>query len=209
MPSTLLPLNEVPHIMADGYVCDERRSLVFLSAWGRDTAIQELLARLTLKNEDALTQLTLTDASLNEHMLLPGDTDRLDKRISRHQNTRFGTLLHLWLFDKRCLVPDRANNQAFLLLKHDDSQWSERAWTLLQETCPLPLPEHWRDPVLTLLQSSQMLMPLSGGYGELTGWQLSADVPRLTGLISEAIMTGELRTTLHSCPTYLHSRQAA
>lgn len=141
MPS-LLQLNEIPHIMADSYICDERRSLIFLSVWGRDTAIQELLARLTLKNEDALTQFTLIDASLNEHILFPGNTDNLDKLASRHTRTRFGTLVHTWLFDKRCQVPDQANGQAFLLLNRDDPHWRERVWSLLLETTTLPLLNH-------------------------------------------------------------------
>ncbi|EAS1759753.1 hypothetical protein BH012_10010 [Salmonella enterica] len=191
MSSSLLQLNEIPHIMSDGYVCDERRSLIFLSVWGRDTAIQELLARLTLKNEDALTTLTFVDTSLNEHILFPGNADNLDKRASRHTQTRFGTLVHTWLFDKRCREPDSANGQAFVLLKRDDPQWRERVWSLLNETTTLPLLEHWRDPVITLLQSSQMLTPI-GGYGSLSGWQLMLDAPTLTQLISDAIIRGDL-----------------
>lgn len=205
---SMLQLGEVPHIMSDGYICDERRSLLFLSVWGRDTAVQELLARLTLKNEDALTQFTLTDASLNEHIIFPGNTDNLDKRSSRHSQTRFGTLVHTWLFDKRCLTPDTANGNAFLLLKRDDPHWRERTWTLLQETTTLPLLEHWRDRVLTLLQTSQMLTPV-GGYGDLTGWQLSLNIPRLTELISEAILMRELSTTLRSDDFYFRSLHAA
>ncbi|HBT4924910.1 hypothetical protein [Klebsiella pneumoniae] len=192
--SALLRLSEIPHVMSDAYVCDERRSLIFLSVWGRDTAIQELLARLTLKNEDALTQFTLTDAELNEHIVFPGHTDNLDKRSSRYQQTRFGTLIHLWLFDKRCLAPDRASGQAVLLLKHDDPHWRERVWTLLQETTTLPLLQHWQDPVLDLLQGHQMLTPLPGCYGALAGWRLALDLPHLTELVSTAIRLGELRT---------------
>ncbi|APV90416.1 hypothetical protein [Salmonella enterica] len=205
---SMLQLGEVPHIMSDGYICDERRSLIFLSIWGRDTAVQELLARLTLKNEDALTQLTLIDTSLNEHIIFPGNTDNIDKRASRHSQTRFGTLVHSWLFDKRCLTPDRANGNAFLLLRRDDPQWRERVWSLLNETTTLPLLEHWRDRVLTLLQTSQMLTPV-GGYGDLSGWQLSLDIPRLTGLISEAIIMRELSTTPRPDDFYFRSLHAA
>ncbi|MCX8967321.1 hypothetical protein EHW66_20795 [Erwinia psidii] len=191
--TSLLQLNEIPHIMADGYLCDERRSLIFLSVWGRDTAIQELLARLTLKNEEALTQFTLTDSALNEHVIFPGYGDNLDKRASRHTRTRFGTLVHCWLFDKRCLAPDRANGQAFLLLSGDYPHWRERIWALLAQTTTLPLQTHWQETVLALLQDTQMLTALPGGYGSLTGWQLLLDTPRLNGLISAAILCGELR----------------
>lgn len=205
---SLLQLTEIPHIMADAYVCDERRSLTFLSLWGRDTAIQELLARLTLKNEDALTQLTLTDNNLHEHLLFPCDVDTLDKRSSRHAHTRFGTLAHLWLFDRRCLTPDKSNGQALLLLERDDPCWKQRLWTLFQETVTLPLLDHWQDSILTLLQDTQMLTPLPGHYGPLIGWQLMLDLPRLTGLISEAILHGDLCVSAH--PVLLsHTRRVA
>ncbi|MCX8984271.1 hypothetical protein [Citrobacter portucalensis] len=205
--TTLLQLNDVPHIMADGYVCDERRSLIFISLWGRDTAIQELLARLTLKNEDALTQLTLTDDALHEHLLFP-DPSNLDKFSSRHPQTRFGTLVNLWLFDKRCRIPDRTNAQAFLLLQRDDPHWSKRIWALLKETTSLPLLDHWRDWILTLLQTSQMLIPVSG-YGDLTGWQLALDTARLTTLIGESILAGKLTTIPHPADCSVNTLRAA
>jgi hypothetical protein len=204
---SLLQLTEIPHIMADGYVCDDRRSLVFLSLWGRDTAIQELLARLSLKNEDALTQLTLTDSALHEHPLFPGNTDNLDKRTSRHPRTRFGTLVHLWLFDRRCLAPDKSNGQALLLLEQNDPHWQQRLWTLFQETVTLPLLDHWQETMLTLLQDTQMLTPLPGHFGPLSGWQLALDLPRLTGLISDAILCGHLSTSAY--PVTSHTRHVA
>ncbi|EAM3007924.1 hypothetical protein CE658_22165 [Salmonella enterica] len=205
---SLLQLSEVPHIMSDGYICDERRTLLFLSLWGRDTAIQELLARLTLKNEDGLAQLTLTDHAFHEHTLFPGNPESLDKLTARHQRTRFGTLVHLWLFDKRCRVPDRANGRAFLLLKRDDPRWQERVWALLQETTTLPLLDHWQNRILSLLQTTQMLTPV-GGYGALNGWQLALDPLRLTTLISEAITEGELSSTSRPSENVFSSLRAA
>lgn len=195
MSSSLLQLTEIPHIMSDGYVCDERRSLIFLSVWGRDTAIQELLARLTLKNQDALTQLTLTNDALHEHILFPGNADNFDKRTTRHQRTRFGTLIHLWLFDKRCLSPDKANGNSILLLPKDDLHWRQRIWALFYETCTLPLLDHWQDAILEMLCNSQMLTPLPNSYGSLDGWQLALDFPQLTDLISCAIVSGKLQTS--------------
>lgn len=191
MPS-LLTLNECPHIMADAYLCDERRTLIFISVWGRDTAIQELLARLTLSDERCLTQLTLRDEALNEHILFPGSTDNLEKRSSRHTGTRFGTLVNLWLFDRRCTMPDKANGQSVLLLFDNDPHWQLRVWALLQATTTLPLQAHWQSSVIEMLQNSNMLTPVPGRYGAVSGWQLNLDLPHLTALISHAIRQGEL-----------------
>lgn len=205
--SALLHLNEIPYIMGDAYLCDERRSLLFLSVWGRDTAIQELLARLTLKGDEGLSQLTFISQAQHEHLLFPGNNDNLDKRTSRHSRTRFGELIHLWLFDKRCLEPDRASGQAFLLLERDSPDWCERVWLLLRETTSLPLLDHWRDFIIHELQASGMLMPVAG-FGPLTGWQLTLDTPQLTDFISHGITTrvfttdakasGDIRQSCHA-----------
>lgn len=191
--STLLRLNEVPYIMADAWLCDERRSLLFLSVWGRDTAIQELLARLTLKGDEGLAQLTFISPQQHEHLLFPASDGNLDKRTSRHSRTRFGELIHLWLFDKRCLEPDRASGQAFLLLERDSPDWCERVWLLLRETTSLPLLDHWRDLIIHELQVSGMLMPVVA-FGPLAGWQLTLDTPQLTDFISHGITTGVFTT---------------
>lgn len=204
--TTLLKLNEIPHILSDGYLCDARRGVLFLSLWGRDTAIQELLARLTLKNEEGLSQLTLVSDALHEHLLFPGDC--LDKRSSRHPRTRFGELINLWLFDKRCLEPDRANGLAFLLLKRDDPHWRERVWVLLQETTSLPLLPHWQGVILEMLQTGDMLTPL-GGYGDVSGWQLALDTPRFTEQIREAIVDGILTVDAGQGGAVVSSRYAA
>lgn len=45
-PTPLYQIEECPDLYVDACVCDEQRNLVFLSAWGRDTVTQELVARL-------------------------------------------------------------------------------------------------------------------------------------------------------------------
>lgn len=206
MTTPLLHIDQCPNLMADAYLCDDRRSLIFLSVWGRDTAIQELLARLTLKGEEGINQLTLVDASLNDHLLFINNADDLDKRTTRtYQQTRFGGMVHLWLFDKRCLQPDRANGQAMLLLPDNAPDFRLRIWRLLQETCTLPLLDHWQDTVLDILTATQMLIPLPYAVGRITGYQLSLDIPRLSEIMGQAIVLGELRTTRQN-PQTPHSR---
>ena len=104
MPNStqLFQLEECPDLYVDACACDEQRNLVFLSAWGRDTALQEFLARLTLgSSENGLSQF---------HIIVDGrslpvfpNIDMLEKRTTRQlRGTLFGSLVHLWLFDRRC-----------------------------------------------------------------------------------------------------------
>ena len=106
-PTPLFPIEECNDLFVDACACDEQRNLVFLSAWGRDTALQEFLARLTLgSTEDGLSQF---------HIVVDGrslpvfpNIDLLEKRTTRQmRGTVFGSLIHLWLFDRRCVQPDR------------------------------------------------------------------------------------------------------
>jgi hypothetical protein len=58
----------------------------------------------------------------------------------------------VWLFDRRCVKPDKANASALALLPRDSAHRLDRLWMLVRDTCPLPLLDHWRDTVLELLQ---------------------------------------------------------
>jgi hypothetical protein len=101
-------------------------------------------------------------------------------------------MVHLWIFDKRCVKPDKANASALALLPKGVSNHTERLWALVQETCPLPLLDHWRDAVLELLRSQDMLMRLPFALGTLEGHRLALDVPALTTALGELIRNGSL-----------------
>ncbi len=111
----MLAVNEINDVYCDALVCDEGY-LVFASCWGRDTAIQELLARLTLTaNEGGISQLSFdghvasengdtSDSKLRfeNYPAKIGNPDRLDKMTGRMPKSNlFGDLVHVWLFDKK------------------------------------------------------------------------------------------------------------
>ena len=51
-----------------------------------------------------------------------GNVDRLEKRITRaYRRTLFGSLSNVWLFDRRCVKPDKANASALALLPRDSA----------------------------------------------------------------------------------------
>ena len=140
----LFRIDECPDLMADGCVTDEHGNLVFLSLWARDTAVQEFLARLTLSSaEQGLDRFHLIT---DQGALVPifvGNADHLDKRSTRaFRRTLFGSMVHLWLFDPRCVKPDKSNASALALLPGDGTDHTERLWALVRETCPLPLLDH-------------------------------------------------------------------
>ncbi|MEB1609013.1 hypothetical protein VDQ74_03760 [Xanthomonas campestris pv. campestris] len=190
----LYRIDECSDLMADACVCGDQGDLVFLSVWARDTAVQQLLARLTLgRDEDGLDQLHL----INEHggnvPVFVGSIDRFDKRLTRaYRRTLFGSMVNLWLFDRRCIQPDKSNASAVALLPRHATDPTSRLWYLVKDTCPLPLLDHWQEPVLALLRERFMLKNMPVALGPLQGFQLALDVPALTEALSELICSGVL-----------------
>lgn len=191
---TLYPIDECPDLMADACVGDDHGELVFLSVWARDTAIQAFLARLTLgTNERGLDRFHIVTDQGASVPIVVGNVERLDKRSTRtFRRTLFGSLVNLWLFDKRCVKPDKANATALALLPRTAESRTERLWSLVRGTCPLPLLDHWHDTVLERLTQGGMLARLPFALGPLDGYRLAIDVPALTAALGERIRDGRL-----------------
>lgn len=190
---TLHPIDECPDLMADACVGDDHGELVFLSVWARDTAIQAFLARLTLgPNEQGLDRFHLVTEGASVPVII-GNVERLDQRSTRaFRRSLFGSLVNLWLFDKRCVKPDKANATALALLPRTSASHTDRLWSLVRDTCPLPLLDHWHDTVLELLTHGDMLTRLPLALGPLDGYRLAIDVPALTSALGERIRDGRL-----------------
>lgn len=210
-PAPLYRIDECSDLMADSCLCDEQRNLIFLSLWGRDTAVQEFLARLTLgQKEQGLDQFHLVTEQDLELPVFVTNADVLGKRTTRaFRRTLFGSMIHLWIFDRRCIKPDKANASALAILPKEVSDPVPRLWTLVQETCPLPLLDHWRDTVLDLLRSQDMLSTLPFLLGALDGYRLTLDVPALTTALGELIRSGSLGIAPREVPVLAPLRRVA
>ncbi|TVO63297.1 hypothetical protein [Denitromonas ohlonensis] len=195
-------IDECPDLMADGCVGDEHGNLVFLSVWARDTAVQEFLARLTLgRDEQGLEQFHLITEQGGSVPVFVGNVENLEKRITRaYRRTLFGSLVNLWLFDRRAVKPDKANASALALLPRDSNHRLDRLWLLVRDTCPLPLLDHWRDVVLELLLARSMLTRLPFALGPLEGHRLAIDVPALTQALGSLIRSNVLTTDASGHP---------
>src|SRR3546814_10253942 len=70
-----------------------------------------------------------------------------------YRRTLFGSLSNVWLFDRRCVKPDKANASALALLPRGNAHRLDRMWTLVRDTCPLPLLDHRSEEHTSELQS--------------------------------------------------------
>ena len=134
-PQPLYRIDECSDLMADACVCGDQGDLIFLSVWARDTAIQQFIGRLTLgRSEDGLDQFHVVTDQGGSLPVFVGSVERLEKRLTRsYRRTLFGSMVNLWLFDRRCIRPDKSSASALALLREREMLCSLRmALGLLQ-----------------------------------------------------------------------------
>lgn len=138
--TTLYRIDECSDVMADACVGDDQGNLIFLSIWTRDTAVQQFLARLTLgRDEQGLDQFHVITDQGGSVPVFVSNVDRLEKRMTRaYRRTLFGSLSNVWLFDRRCVKPDKANASALALLPKGSAHRLDRLWMLVRQLPALP-----------------------------------------------------------------------
>lgn len=154
----LFALDDVHGIYADAFVTDQTEHLLFGSFWGRDTSIQELIARLTLPStEGGLYRLHLVDQDDpgRKHEVLIGNADRLVKMTGRMPKANlFGDVAQVWLYDRLATDPDYGSRRAVRLFSCDDADparvalESDLIWGLFKDVCHLPLLDPWRETIV-------------------------------------------------------------
>ena len=154
----LFKVADVFDVYADAFVSDcQTGVLLFASFWGRDTSLQELLARLSLPLSDGgLASLALEPCGGPGSVvkLLVGNPDRLAKLTGRMPaDNLFGNLAQLWLYDRKAVEPDHAARRALLLTAEGQSTGEAvpeagKVWELFKTVSHLPLLDHWRQALV-------------------------------------------------------------
>ena len=93
-----------------------------------------ILARLTLgRDEQGLDQFHVITEQGASIPVFVGNVENLEKRSARaYRRTLFGSLTNIWLFDRRCVKPDKANASALALLPRDSTHRLDRLWKLVR-----------------------------------------------------------------------------
>lgn len=207
---TLYSIDEFSDLKADACLLDDDFNLVFISIWGRDTSIQQLIGKLALGHKKGgIAQFHLV-ADKHSIPVDVGDAENLCKQSARtFRKTLFGTMTNLWLYHKLAAEPDRANGKAFALLPGGIADEKDRLWPLVQSCCGLPLLPHWKEQVLAMLQDEKMLKRLPGAYGPVQGFRLAIQLALLEERISQSIRMGLLRIETNAGQQDLPLRLAA
>jgi hypothetical protein len=171
----LYKISELSDLYADACIRDEYGELMFLSLYGRDTAIQQLLAAFSLKEGyGGLSGFRLTPANDGDghaaeqvHVRSP---DRLTKFSGRlPKENLFGNLVHTWIYDEALLKPDRSNKSAWLMLDEPFTQEArprllDGIWSLYKILSPVPLLDGWKEVVIRATQAQCVRFMEDGAY---------------------------------------------
>lgn len=155
-------VKEVSDLFADACVRHPQTGAVlFLSIYGRDTAVLEFFASFSLpKTQGGLSEFTLLDADGAPSTVFVPEPSRLDKLTGKLPKTNlFGNLAQAWLFDSVITAADKANRTTWgLYPTHgidgravDQQEIADRLWQQILDLSPVPLAMGWRDQVMTLL----------------------------------------------------------
>jgi hypothetical protein len=188
----LLMLDEVADVFADAIVSDNDNQLLFLSLWGQDTSLQELLARLSLPNaEGGLRRLILRNET-DRRLAVVSSIDQFDKHTGRAPaGALFQGLSHLWLYDRLAIEPDRANRRCLVLRRPEESEQaiSQRLWQTVRDMCHVPLLEEWQE-VMSHFQQRGWIRRFSG-IG-MDAYRIDLSSREVEQLISQLVKAGAL-----------------
>lgn len=146
---------ELSDLFVDACVRDESNNLMFLSVYGRDTAIHQLLAAFHIGRSDGgFDSIRLRDETNGTvHPVSVQRPDRLAKHTGRLPGNMFGNLVHVWVYDPAMLQPDKGSRTAWVFLDEAFGQDSrnrliELIWSSYKALSPIPLLDSWQEVVL-------------------------------------------------------------
>lgn len=162
LPETTLPLwriREFSEVYVDAMVRDDIGQFVFASLFGRDGAIQQLLAAFHLRqSEGGIDSGTLVNASsacptwANSTRFAVGDPKRLTKMTGKLPRGIFGNLVHVFVYDEAVIDADRSAGSGWVLsFDGTDADHQARIWAVLKELLQVPVLDHWQAPLLAAL----------------------------------------------------------
>ena len=154
-------------VFVDACLRDASGKLMFLSCYGRDTSIQQMFSAFTLpQSQGGLDTFQLRDTGGNgrRHSVDVGDAERLGKHTGRlPRDNLFGNLVHAWVYDLRLQQADYANRVAWLMDRKETlvgDRLGQRLWDVYRQLSPVPLLDHWREPLMNAT-SSEYVTPFN------------------------------------------------
>lgn len=160
-------ITDVTDTYVDALVRDETGQVMFMSCYGRDTALREFMGRIQIggKSSDGLSTLELHSiGQTGREIANLGDPRRLDKRMGKLPVNLYGRNVgHMFIYDKAVMQPDLAARQAWILSHRHltPSEIDDVTWLVIEALSPVPLLPHWKHAVLPMVKQEGMVVNMA------------------------------------------------
>ncbi len=150
---------ELADLFVDACLRNESGELMFLSVYGRDTAIQQFKAAMQLKpNSGGISSFSLrncNERAETPHTVHVGNPDRFEVYSGRFpKDNLFGNLTHLWIYDPVLIKPCKATKSGWVMLNQPwgsaevSNQVLSGVWSLYKTLSPVPLLDDWQTAIM-------------------------------------------------------------
>lgn len=183
-----LTLYDIPDLKCDSCITNNNSELIFLSVWGRNTAMQELVAKLTIGET---TKHGLANIKLNHYKVFLAQETDYCKRTLKVTTSSLGQLIHTFIFDKRIIEPNRDSNSMISIYKVNDIS-TNRYFEAIKTLSSVPILEHWADEIVSIARQNQMINEHKSIVGDIVATTISINDKKLTNIMSQKIRDGIL-----------------
>lgn len=203
----MLSIEGFSDLYADACVRGENGELLLLSLYGRDTSVLQFMSAFSVPGDQGgllhagEATFTLADEGVRHTVFVP-EPERLQKFTGRFPDRNlFGSLTHSWLYDPVLVQLDRPGGAAWLVSDEREVPRSQ-LWALIRDLSPLPLLDHWRDPLLDGL-GDRLCMPLGcfsyPPLGKVGGVRVTLE-ERFQDIVAMAVKQGVLTLEADDLP---------
>lgn len=186
----IMTLKDLPDLKCDSCIANDNSELIFMSIWGRDTAIQELFAKLTIGETN---KHGFFDIKLNHHRVFLAEGRQYTKRTLKLSKTQFGSLIHAFIFDKRIIEPNRDSNSMISIYKIEDIPTIHNYYfEAIKTLSSVPILEKWSTKIVEIAIQEQMICEHKPILGNINATTIIVNDNTLTQIMSQSIQDGLL-----------------
>lgn len=194
---------ELADLFVDACLRNESGELMFLSVYGRDTAIQQFKASMQLKpNSGGISNFSLRNcngSAETPHTVQVGNPDRFEVYSGRFpKDNLFGNLTHLWIYDPVLIKPNKATKIGWVMLNQpwDGAEVRDQllsgVWGLYKNLSPVPLLDDWQSAIMHSNNEICVTWMTATNYpplGKISAAKLVIDA-EFTEIISSMVKSG-------------------
>jgi len=166
MNRTMIPIKQQTSVFCDGFVGNDT-GILFASIWGRNTSLQQFLARMELpSDQDGISELTFETSEETTQTFLIQNVKNMQKLSGRVPETIYGNdLSHVFIYEKSTTSIDYGANKATILYFNNTQIDEKSVWRLLKELSPIPLLDIWMTQIIDLCHREGYIDNIDGFGG--------------------------------------------